>query len=500
MTAAEHKNHDKLKVLIVDDEVSLAETMAEALERTGYDLVLAHSGTEGLKILEREEPAVILTDLKMEGMDGLTLLKKAKQELPDAEVVVITGHGDVKTAVEAMRAGAANYVQKPVGLEELRTMVDKAAERFRLAQDNRQLKQQLDEKFGFEGLIGNSPKFLDVINRLKAIAPTSATVLVQGETGTGKELIAKAIHNNSPRKTKNFVPMNCTAINENLLEDELFGHEPHSYTGADKLRKGRFEYANNGTLFLDEIGDMPLNLQAKLLRVLENQEVTRIGSNEPIKVNVRLISATHRDLEAAVAAGTFREDLYYRLKVVTIKLPSLRERKSDIPLLCAHFIKESNQKHGKKVTGIAEPLRKLIEAYEWKGNVRELRNALDSMVVLDQDGILNLNDVEDGSPLKKLTGESRGSGLANLVGKPLSEIERYYIEKTLEQTEGNREEAARILGIGERTLYRVIQDWKLQDKIKQALTDAGGDFDAAAKLLKTTPQLLQRKMKKWGMG
>jgi two-component system, NtrC family, response regulator HydG len=488
---------EKLKVLVVDDEVALAETMAEALERSGYDVILAHSGNEGLKMLERQEPSVILTDLKMEGMDGLTLLRKAKKELPDAEVVVITGHGDVKTAVEAMRAGAANYVQKPVGLEELRTMVDKAADRFRLAQDNRQLKQQIDEKFGFEGLVGNSPKFLDVINRLKSIAPTSATVLVQGETGTGKELIAKAIHNNSPRKAKNFVPMNCTAINENLLEDELFGHEPHAFTGADKLRKGRFEYANGGTLFLDEIGDMPLNLQAKLLRVLENQEVTRIGANEPIKVNVRLVSATHRDLEAAVAAGTFREDLYYRLKVVTITLPALRERKSDVPLLAAHFIKESNQKHGKKVTGIAEPLRKLIDAHEWKGNVRELRNAIDSMVVLDQDGLLNLNDVEEGSSLKR--SQTRAAGPDNLTGKPLSEIERYFSEKTLEQTEGNREEAARILGIGERTLYRMIQDWKLQDTIKQALTEANGDLEAAAKILNTKPAVLQRKLKKWGM-
>jgi two-component system response regulator HydG len=488
---------DKLKVLVVDDEVALAEAMAEALERSGYDVVTANSGSEGLRILERVEPSVILTDLKMEGMDGLTLLKKAKQELPDAEVVVITGHGDVQTAVEAMRAGAANYVQKPVGLEELRTMVDKAAQAFRLASDNRQLKQQIDEKFGFEGLIGNSPRFLDVINRVKSIAPTSATVLINGETGTGKELIAKAIHNNSPRKSKNFVPMNCTAINENLLEDELFGHEPHSFTGADKMRKGRFEYANGGTLFLDEIGDMPLNLQAKLLRVLENQEVTRIGSNEPIKVNVRLISATHRDLEAAVAAGTFREDLYYRLKVVTIKLPPLRERRSDIPLLAAHFIKESNQRHGKKVTGIAEPLRKLIDGYEWKGNVRELRNAIDSMVVLDQDGILNLDDVEEGSPLKR--GQTRAAGADNLVGKSLSEIERFYIEKTLEQTAGNREEAARILGIGERTLYRDIQEWKLQDRIKQALADAQGNLEEAGRLLNMKLPTLERKLKKWGM-
>lgn len=497
MSASDKHTSERLKVLIVDDEVNLAQAMAEALERSGYDIVLAHSGTAGLKTLEREEPNLILTDLKMDGMDGLTLLKMAKEELPDAEVVVITGHGDVKTAVEAMRAGAMNYLQKPVGIDELRAMVDKAADRFRLSQDNRQLKQQLDEKFGFEGLIGNSPKMLDIINRLKSIAPTSATVLVQGETGTGKELIAKAIHNNSPRKTKNFVPMNCTAINENLLEDELFGHEPHSFTGADKLRKGRFEYANGGTLFLDEVGDMPLPLQAKLLRVLENQEVTRIGSNEPIKVNVRLISATHRDLEAAVAAGTFREDLYYRLKVVTIKLPPLRERRSDIPLLVAHFIKESNQRHAKKVTGIAEPLRKLMDAYEWRGNVRELRNAIDSMVVLDQDGILNLNDVEEGSPLKR--NDARVTGPSSLVGKPLTEIERYYIEKTLEYTDDNREEASRMLGIGERTLYRIIQDWKLQDKIKKALTDAKGNLDEAARLLGTKPQLLERKMKKWGL-
>jgi len=312
--------------------------------------------------------------------------------------------------------------------------------------------------------------------------------------------VARAIHLNSPRRNKPFAAMNCSALNENLLDDEMFGHEPGAFTGADKLRKGRFEHANGGTLFLDEVGDMPLTLQAKLLRVLENQEVFRIGSNEPIKVNVRLISATHRDLEAAVAAGAFREDLYYRLKVVTIKLPALRERKSDIPLLAAHFIKESNQNHNKKVTGIAEPLRKLIDAYEWKGNVRELRNAIDSMVVLDQDGILNLNDVEEGSPLKKLpTSDSRGSGPANLVGKPLSEIERYYIERTLEQAEGKREEASRILGIGERTLYRMIQEWKLQDKAKQAFADANGNLEAAAKLLNTKPQLLQRKMKKWGM-
>jgi two-component system, NtrC family, response regulator HydG len=362
------------------------------------------------------------------------------------------------------------------------------------------MRQQLDEKFGFEGVVGNSAKMHDVLAKLKSIAPTSATVLIQGETGTGKELVAKAIHNNSPRKAKNFVAMNCTAINQNLLEDELFGHEAHAFTGADRQRKGRFEHANGGTLFLDEIGDMPLELQAKLLRVLENQEVTRIGSNEAIKVNVRLISATHRDLEKAVEAGTFRQDLYFRLKVVTIKLPPLRDRKEDIPLLVSHFIKEFNARHGKKVTGIAEPLRRLMAAYDWPGNVRELRNAIESMVVQDTDGILGLDDLQDGDSLRKTpTMEVKPVGEGSLLGRPMSEIERHYMERTLEMTSGNREEAARILGIGERTLYRVIQDWKLQDKIKAAVADAHGDLDAAAGKMNVKPEVLRRKMKKLGL-
>ena len=266
---------------------------------------------------------------------------------------------------------------------ELRAIVDKAGERLRLARANRELQRQLDEKFGFEGVVGNSAKMHDIIAKLRDIAPTSATVLIQGETGTGKELVAKAIHTNSPRKNKPFVAMNCTALNENLLEDELFGHEPGSYTGADRLRKGRFEHANGGTLFLDEVGDMPVTLQAKLLRVLEDKEVFRIGSNEPIKVNVRLLSATNHDLEAACAAGKFRQDLFFRLKVVTVKLPPLRERREDIPLLTAHFLKEFNQLHGKRVQGISEALRRALAAYDWPGNVRELRNVIERALILE---------------------------------------------------------------------------------------------------------------------
>ncbi len=497
----DHRPGEGLRLLIIDDEPSHAEAVAESLERVGYECIVATSGAEGARRLEQAEPNLILTDLKMDGLDGLAILRKAKQELPDAEVVVITGHGDVQSAVEAMKAGASNFLQKPVNLPELRAMVGRAAERFRLAQTNKELKQQLDERFGFEGLIGNSPRMLEIVNKLKSIAPTQATVLIQGETGTGKELVAKAIHNNSPRKGKNFVAMNCTAINENLLEDELFGHDAHSFTGADRLRKGRFEHAHGGTLFLDEIGDMPLTLQAKLLRVLENQEITRIGSNEPIKVNVRLLSATHRDLEAAVAAKAFRQDLYFRLKVVTLKLPPLRERREDLPLLTAHFIKDFNHKHGKRIADRpADPLRQALARYAWPGNVRQLRNFVESMVVQDQDGTLGADDLEetDRAELFAATAPA-GGGADSLVGRPLTEVERYYIEKTLELTAGNREEAAKRLGIGERTLYRIMQDWKLQDKIKKALADAQGDLDVAARLLGTKTPSLQRKLKKWGM-
>jgi two-component system, NtrC family, response regulator HydG len=493
-------NGEQLRVLIVDDERGHAEALAESLERVGYDCTIATSGSAGARKIDEEEFDVVLTDLRMADMDGLAILRKAKQSLPDAEVVVITGHGDIHTAVEAIKYGAADYLTKPVDLVKLRETADRVARSPRLARANRELQRRLDEKFGFEGIVGNSPRMHDVLEKLRNLAPTSATVLIWGETGTGKELVAKAIHNNSPRKGKPFVAMNCTALNENLLDDELFGHEPGSFTGADRVRKGRFEYATGGTLFLDEVGDMPLTLQAKLLRVLENQEVFRIGSNEPIKVNVRLLSATNRDLEAAVEAGTFRRDLYFRLKVVTVRLPALRERREDLPLLTAHFLKEFGSRHGKRVTGISEPVRKAMHAYHWPGNVRELRNVVESMVVQDSDGVLGMDDIQEGEGLGRLsTADAAEVGPAALVGRPLSEVERYYVEQALQLTEGNREEAARMLGIGERTLYRVIQDWKLQDKIRAALAEANGDMAEAARRLNLKTEVLQRKIKKLGM-
>ena len=456
------KAGEGLKVLVIDDHEPHAQAVAASLERVGYECAVATSGVGGARRIEGEDWDVILTDLRMADLDGLAILRKAKQEQPDAEVVMITGHGDVKTAVEAIKQGAANYLTKPVDLAELRAIVDRAAERLRLARANRELKRQLDEKFGFEGVIGNSPKMHEVLAKLKTIAPTSATVLIQGETGTGKELVAKAIHTNSPRKNKPFVAMNCTALNENLLEDELFGHEPGAFTGAERLRKGRFEHANGGTLFLDEVGDMPPRLQAKLLRVLENQEVVRIGSNEPIRVNVRLLSATNRDLEAAVAKGEFRQDLYFRLKVVTVRLPPLRERREDIPLLAAHFVKEFGGRHGKAVKHVAEPVRKAMALYAWPGNVRELRNQIESMVIQDADGVLGLDDLQEGDGLRQLPpADSPPAGPDGLVGRPLDEVERYYIVRALEVADNNREEAARMLGIGERTLYRKIRKWGL---------------------------------------
>ncbi len=488
-----------LEVLVIDDDKAQAEALAESLQRVGYQCTIATSGAAGARRIEQDDFDVVLTDLKMADLDGLAILRKVRAEMPDAEVILITGHGDVKTAVEALKQGAADYLTKPVDLTELRAIVGKAAERLLLVRANRELKQQLSEKFGFEGVIGNSPRMHEVLKKLQSVAPTDATVLILGETGTGKELAARAIHNNSPRRNKPFTALNCTALNENLLDDELFGHEAGAFTGAEKMRKGRFEYANGGTLFLDEVGDMPLGLQAKLLRVLENKEVLRIGSNEPIKVNVRLISATNRDLEAAVADGTFRKDLYYRLKVMTIPLPPLRQRREDIPLLAAHFIREFNAAHGKQVSGIAEPVRKAMATYDWPGNVRELRNFIESMVVLDTDGVLNVDDVQDGNIFQRaLASDGQLAGSGSLVGRPLSEVERYYIEQALAVTEGNREEAARMLGIGERTLYRNIQEWKVQDRVRQTLAEVHGDLAAAAAQLGMKESALERKIKKWG--
>src|SRR4051794_34765033 len=364
----------QIRVLVVDDDESHAEAVAESLERVGYECVVATSGREGLRLIEEQTFDIVITDLIMDQVGGLEVLAKAKRELPDAEVVFLTGHSTVKTAVTAMQAGAMGYLTKPLDIGELRTMVDKATQSQRLTRTNIDLQRQLNERFGFEGVIGNSPLMHSVVERLRQIAPTSATVLITGESGTGKELVAKALHNNSPRRSKPFVALNCAALSENILESELFGHIKGAFTGADRERKGWFEHANGGTMFLDEVGDIPLSTQVKLLRVLESGEIVRVGTNEPVEVNVRLISATNRDPSESINNGQFRQDLYHRLKVVSVKLPALRSQREDIPLLIDYFLKEFTALHGKTVASITPAVRKALAAYPWPGNVRELRN------------------------------------------------------------------------------------------------------------------------------
>ena len=452
----------QIRVLVVDDDEPHAAAVAESLDRVGYDCVVATSGALGLKLIEEQVFDIVITDLIMDGVGGIEVLAKAKRELPDAEVVILTGHSTVSSAVKAMQAGASTYLTKPLDINELRTKADKASQSQRLQRSNIALQMQLNEKFGFEGVIGNSPAMHSVVTKLRQIAPTSASVLITGESGTGKELAAKALHINSPRKNKPFVPLNCAELSENVLESELFGHVKGAFTNADKDRIGRFQYANGGTLFLDEIGDMPISIQVKLLRVLESGEIVRVGTNEPVKVNVRLISATNRDLGEAINEGKFRQDLYHRLKVVSVKLPPLRERREDIPLLIEHFLKEFTASHGKTITTVTPAVRKAIMAYSWPGNVRELRNTIESMVVLDSDGQLDLDDMTEDLQAFTSSGKGDGSsGVDSLVGQSLEEIEKHYILETLKRCNGNREEAARQLGIGERTLYRKLKEYNL---------------------------------------
>ncbi|QGJ70797.1 Acetoacetate metabolism regulatory protein AtoC [Planctomycetales bacterium 10988] len=453
-----------IRVLIIDNDQSHAETIAEGLRSASelYECTLAFSGKGGAQLIEQEPFDLIFTDLVMNDVDGLDILEKAKMEQPEAEVFLVTGHGDIPSAVAAMSQGAFWYLQKPLDLKQLRTVAARAVENIQLRRANIDLQRRLDEKFGFEGVIGASPAMHHLIEQLRRVATTNATVLILGENGSGKEPVAQAIHQNSRRKNKRFVDLNCAALSSQILESELFGHVKGAFTDATSDRIGKFEYAHGGTLFLDELGDMPLSIQVKLLRVLETKEIVRVGSNEPIKVDVRIIAATNKNLEEAVANGDFREDLYYRLNVVTVRVPPLRERVEDIPLLADVFIRRFAQEHGKPIRGASMLLRRRLMLYQWPGNIRQLRNKIEEMVIFDTDGFLDLDDLppelqEVNVPLPA-PGEN---GENHLVGKSLSEIEKYYIQETLKITGGNREDAARILGIAERTLYRRIKEYKI---------------------------------------
>lgn len=464
-------------VLIVDNDRAHARSMTESLERVGYRCTVATSGPEGMQQIEQNMYQVVVSDLVMNDIDGMQILQKAKSSLPDCEVVLVTGHATVTKAVEAMQEGAFNFLEKPITPGRLRAVTAKAIEAVHLKQTNTELRQRLDERFGFEGIIFASPKMHDVIDRIKRIAPTDATVLITGESGTGKEMIAQAIHQNSPRKAKRMKALNVRAVSEQLVESELFGHVKGAFTDAASDRMGAFEYADGGTLFLDEVGDMPMSTQIKLLRVLEEHRITRVGDNRAVKVNVRLISATNRPLELMVDEGTFRNDLYYRLNIVTVHLPALRERPEDVVPLMDHFRKLFQKRHGKPPCSFSPAVTRRFYGYEWPGNIRQLRNFVETMVVLDTDNVLDLNDLPpelsqpDDVGAVGSAGASGGAGAASLpsvgdsalIGRSMDEIERWAIEETLKMTAGNREEAAKILSIGARTLYRKLDKYKQDD-------------------------------------
>ncbi len=451
-----------IRLLIVDNDEALARAMEESLVKVGYDCVVATSGPEGARKIQTDNFEIVVTDLVMNDVDGMEILARSRQALPDAEVILVTGHATVPKAVEAMQQGAFNFLEKPITPNKLRAVCEKAAGAIQLKRQNTELRERLDERFGFEGIIYASSQMQTVIDRLKRIAPTDATVLIAGESGTGKELIAQAIHQNSPRKGKRIVALNCAAVAENLVESELFGHVKGAFTDAHSDRIGAFEYANGGTLFLDEVGDMPLSTQIKLLRVLEEHQITRVGDNKSIRVNVRLISATNRPLEDLVAAGKFRNDLYFRLKVVTVPLPALRERRDDIIPLADHFRRQFTKRHHKQIKGISPAATKRLFGFDWPGNVRQLRNALEQMVVLDIDGTLDVDDLPPelaDAPHEASAAASCGGPL-ELIGRTMDDIERWAIEETLKLTGGNREEAAKILAIGARTLYRKLEKYQ----------------------------------------
>lgn len=450
---------EPVRILVIDDEPAHCEATAEAVSKAGHETLQAHTAKEGLRLIERGGIDIIVTDLVLgdESIDGMEILRRALKLLDDVEVIMVTGHGTIPSAVEAIQLGAASYLTKPLDLRELRTVVAKSVANLKLRRENRELHRLLDKRFGFDQILGNDPKIVRVIDTLQQIAPTDATVLIYGESGTGKELAAKAIHHNSPRRNHPFVALNCASLSEGILESELFGHEKGAFTSASSQRIGRFEYADGGTLLLDEVGDMPISTQIKLLRVIEEREIMRVGSNEAVPVDVRLLAATNADLRRLVREKKFREDLFFRLNVVTVHMPALRERKGDIPLLVDTFVKEFTQRYRKEVTGLSAEAVSSLARYDWPGNVRELRNCIESMVVVTRDKVLG----EDDLPPHILPGRLALPAPANLVGMSLEQAERELIRSTLAECNGNRKEAAKRLGIGERTLYRKIHQYQL---------------------------------------
>ena len=450
-------------ILVVDDEPAHAEVIAEGLGRSGHRTATITSGDAAIVRIRAQHFDVVVTDLVLGGtVDGLAVLRAVREHSPGTEVILITAHSSVDTCRSALQQGAFDYVEKPIDIDELRTVVQRAAERTAQERIIQELRHRLDEKYDFAAIVGQSPAMLRILDTIRRIAPSDLPVLIQGESGTGKELLAEAIHNHSPRSKNHLVALNCAGLSESILEDELFGHVKGAFTGAASDRKGRFEHADGGTIFLDEVGDMPLAMQAKLLRVLENGEVVRLGSNESMHVNVRLISATNRDLSDLVSQKKFREDLYFRIRGAMLALPPLRQRREDIPVLIEHFLADAAQRHGKRISGLTPETRRVLIGYDWPGNVRQLRNVIENMVVLADaaEGNLMLHDLP---PEIHAPPAAAAESPAGLVGLSIQEAEKQLIRNTLKMVNGNREQAASMLGIGERTLYRKIKEYGLNE-------------------------------------
>lgn len=450
-------SHMPATILIVDDEKNTREGLGLALEEE-YEVYMASGADEAFNLMEAETFDVVLTDLRMAGKSGLKVIDRAIT-LPNRPIcIMMTAYGNVETAVEAMRRGAFDFLTKPVSLEKLEILIKRALQSRQIEEENVVLHERLDKKYSFDGIVGNSPKLTDVLDKVKLVAPSKATVLLEGETGTGKELIAQAIHQNSNRARQAFVPVHCAALAANLLESELFGHEKGAYTGATERRIGRFEAADGGTLFLDEIGEIDASTQVKLLRFLETRSFERLGSSKPIKVDVRLVCATNRNLAEMAKRGEFREDLLYRLNVVTIHLPPLRERQEDLPVLLNHYLNFFAEENELPPVALSDGAMRVLRAYRWPGNIRELRNFCENTVVLKRGNEISEYDLDpkyhnapDSSPQPET--------LSTSPSLSKEENEKRLLRNALIKSNGNRTHAAELMGISRRTLHRKLTQW-----------------------------------------
>ncbi|WP_020614165.1 sigma-54-dependent transcriptional regulator [Sediminispirochaeta bajacaliforniensis] len=448
-------------ILIVDDEKNIREGLGKSLEMDGHKVFLAATGKDGWHIVTTEEVDLVITDLKMPEMGGSDLLKKIVSSYPTVPVVILTGHGTIESAVSAIQDGAYDFLTKPVDLERLSHIVRRALSNRELVIQNRNLQDELDRisrRSKFDKMIGKSPQMRKVMELIDQVAQTKASVLITGESGVGKELVADAIHFLSNRREKPFVKVHCAALSENLLESELFGHEKGSFTGAISRKKGRFELAHEGTIFLDEIGEISQQVQIKILRVLQEKQFERVGGESTLEVDVRVVSATNRDLKAEIEAGTFREDLFYRLNVVNIHVPPLRERTEDIPLLASAFLKEFSEENGKQIEGIDPKARLALYNYRWPGNIRELRNCIESSVVMCKGQVITTDDLPPS-----VTQGAEDSLIRIPVGIAMEEAEKEIIRATLNHEKGNKTRCAEVLGIGRKTLHRKIKEYGLEE-------------------------------------